>query len=85
MSLSVVGELMGCSELDRWVSQCVSSLACMADELDECMKCGAAVFSMAKHRRWHEALDQVAPGMDAAMERILQEQQAKAYPARRLR
>lgn len=27
----------------------------------------------------------VAPGIDATMERILQEQQAKAYPARRLR
>ncbi|MFC0504959.1 hypothetical protein [Micromonospora costi] len=57
----------------------------MTDELDECGQCGAAVLSIAKHRRWHEALNQVAPGIDAIMERILQEQQAKSGPARRLR
>ncbi|SCD46331.1 hypothetical protein GA0115243_102174 [Streptomyces sp. ScaeMP-e83] len=38
-------------------------------EPTECLKCGAAVISAAKHRRWHEALESRLPGLEAEVKK----------------
>ncbi|MFI6331912.1 hypothetical protein ACIBBG_26840 [Micromonospora chersina] len=40
------------------------------DDLTECLTCGAMVDRMAKHRRWHEALERMVPGLTAELERL---------------
>lgn len=49
--------------------------------LDECLECGAMVDRMAKHRRWHEALNRVAPGLQAELKRLTEEERNER-PAR---
>jgi hypothetical protein len=41
-----------------------------ANKLDECSECGAMVDRMAKHRQWHDALNAVAPGLQAELQRL---------------
>lgn len=38
------------------------------DELDRCLKCGAAVEQMPKHREWHEMLERLVPGLAEAQD-----------------
>ncbi|NJP33763.1 hypothetical protein [Micromonospora thermarum] len=42
----------------------------MSNEPVGCLKCGALVENAAQHRRWHEALERVAPGVEAEVRRI---------------
>lgn len=40
------------------------------NELEECLLCGAMVDRMARHRRWHDALERMVPGLEAEVERL---------------